>query len=478
MATGQLTSEKAIPSVEEFERDLRELPERWLPRAREVHGWAQRWLDAWNSRDLDALTELVTDDIVWDDPGMLSETVHGRTEFRAFGELFLRAFPDVRFDLTAASYFASEGSGLAVPWRITATFTGELALWGKRYGANPPAFAPTGRRFDIEGVDLYEFRDGLLSRWTTVYDAFDLNRQLGLSPAVDSRLTRLLLRGQRLVARLLRRRANGGPGGWGSAALALGLTLALGIPATASAALVLNAEGGLMPNKAGAPSKVWSKGSVVDDTGAKPPQAQKIVLRYPAGGDAKFDPTAASYCSLAKLEAVGRCPSSSVVGKGTGQADVRFGGFGILTANVIEYNLKPEAGEVGRYVNHAVQPDLGVTINMLGHVFKEPGGGWRDEETDIDQQIPQVLGVTASMVGWDITYGKIGKVRVEKKRAKGKRGRNARTVTVTRSVLWNPTDCDAAGTASSRVTFVDASVEVTFVDGQVIADTYPMSCRE
>lgn len=477
MATAQLTSDKAIPSVEELERDLRELPERWLPRAGEVVGWAQRWLEAWTSHDLDTLTELVTDDIVWDDPGMLGETVHGRSELRAFSEIFLRAFPDVRFNATAAPYLASDGSGLAVPWRMTATFTGELALWGKRHGANPPALAPTGRRADLKGVDLYEFRDGLLSRWTTVCDAFDLNRQLGLSPPVDGRLTRLFLRGQRLVARLLRRRADGGPGGGGSAALALCLTLALGIPATASANLVLNAEGSLMPNKAGAPSKVWSKGLVVDDAGAKPPQAQKIVLRYPPG-DAKFDPTAASYCSLAKLETQGRCPSSSVVGKGTGRADVRFGGFGILTANVIEYNLKPEAGEAGRYVNHVVQPDVGITVNTLGHLFRESGGGWRVEETDIDKQVPQVLGVTASMVGWDITYGKISKVRVEKKRAKGKKRGKARTVTVTRSILWNPTDCDVEGTASSRIVFAEASAEVTFVDGQVISDTYPLSCRE
>jgi steroid delta-isomerase-like uncharacterized protein len=200
------TAAYPLPSAEELERGLRELPERWLPRSEEVRAWAERWLEAWNTHDLDALTALVTDDIFWDDPAMFGETVHGRTEFRAFTEIFFRAFPDVRFDAAGPMYIATEGVGLAAPWRMTATFTGELAWWGKRYGENPPAYAPTGRRVDIEGVDLYELRDGLLSHWTILYDLFGLSQQIGLAPPTDSRLTRLLLRGQRLMAPILRRR--------------------------------------------------------------------------------------------------------------------------------------------------------------------------------------------------------------------------------------------------------------------------------
>ncbi len=71
---------------------------------------------------------------------MFGETVHGRAEFRAFTESFLRALPDVRFDGIGAPYLATDGNGLAVSWRMTGTFTGELDWWGKRFGANPPAF--------------------------------------------------------------------------------------------------------------------------------------------------------------------------------------------------------------------------------------------------------------------------------------------------------------------------------------------------
>lgn len=195
------------PSAEQMEQEVRGLPDRWLSHSEEVHSWGIRWLEAWNTHDLNALTALVTDDIVWDDPAMFGETVHGQDEFRAFTETFFRAFPDVRFEVVGHHYLATEGIAMAAPWRMTATFTGDLAFWGKRFGANPPAYAPTGRRVEIEGIDLYELRDGLLSRWTILYDLFGLSQQLGLAPPTDSPLTRLMVRGQRLVAPILRRRA-------------------------------------------------------------------------------------------------------------------------------------------------------------------------------------------------------------------------------------------------------------------------------
>jgi steroid delta-isomerase-like uncharacterized protein len=206
VATTGTISERAVPSAEELKSAVSELPDRWLPQAEQLQGWAARWLEAWNSHDLDALTGLVTEDIVWEDPAMFGETVHGRAEFREFARLFFEALPDVRFDPTEPPYLATDGIRMAAPWRMTGTMTGELAWWGKRYGARRPAFAPTGRAADLEGVDLYEFRDGLLARWTIVYDLLGLSQQLGLAPETDSPLTRFQLRGQRLAARWMRRK--------------------------------------------------------------------------------------------------------------------------------------------------------------------------------------------------------------------------------------------------------------------------------
>jgi steroid delta-isomerase-like uncharacterized protein len=138
-----------------------------------------RWVKAWNSHDLDDLETMVTEDIRWDDPAMRGETVHGRAEFRAFTETFFEAFPDVQVEGVGA-YLALEGTGLAVRSRMTGTFAGELRLWGKGPGPRPPAIPPTGRRFDVGAVDLYEFRDGLISDWTLVYDLVDFGQQIGL----------------------------------------------------------------------------------------------------------------------------------------------------------------------------------------------------------------------------------------------------------------------------------------------------------
>jgi steroid delta-isomerase-like uncharacterized protein len=209
MPTTANPSDQAIPTADELSQAIRELPDLWLPLAAEVTEWAKPWLEAWNAHDLDALTALVTDDISWDDPATLGETVHGRDEFRAFTRTFFDAIPDVHFEGTGSPYLAPDGPRLAVPWRMTGTFTGELAWWGKRYGPDPPAFAPTGRRLDLEGVDLYELRDGLLARWTIHYDLFALSQQLGLVPPTDSRFTRPMLGLQRVVAARMRRRAQG-----------------------------------------------------------------------------------------------------------------------------------------------------------------------------------------------------------------------------------------------------------------------------
>jgi steroid delta-isomerase-like uncharacterized protein len=140
------------------------------------------WVTAWNAHDLDALETLVTEDVTWEDPAMRGHTVQGRAEFRAFAGTFFRAFPDVRVEGVGAPYLALDGSGIALRSRMSGTFTGELTLWQKGGDSEAAVIPPTGRRFDIRGVDLYEFREGLVSSWTIVYDLVDFSQQIGLLP--------------------------------------------------------------------------------------------------------------------------------------------------------------------------------------------------------------------------------------------------------------------------------------------------------
>jgi hypothetical protein len=209
-ASAAPASDQAVQALERLEEGLQGLSERWLPRADELRAFARRWDRAWNSHDLDDLETMVTEDITWEDPAMFGETVHGRGEFRAFTETLFRAVPDVRFDGIGVPYLPLEGSGLALRWRMTGTFTGDLVFWGKRFGPRPPAFAPTGRRVDIEGVDLYELRDGLISHWTIVYDLYGLLQQLGLLPRAQGRMLPFLVRAQRLLAARQGRRPDRG----------------------------------------------------------------------------------------------------------------------------------------------------------------------------------------------------------------------------------------------------------------------------
>jgi hypothetical protein len=171
-----------------------------------VRDFLARWDYALNSRDLDELSVLVCEDATWVDPAMFGDTVRGRAEVRAFHETLLHGFPDIRFQRISSPYAALEGGGVAQRWRMTGTFTGELTLWGKGFGARAPAYAPNHRSLDIEIVSLYEFRTGLVCHWAIHYDLLDFSQQIGILPPAGSRMLPLAVRAQRLVARAQRRR--------------------------------------------------------------------------------------------------------------------------------------------------------------------------------------------------------------------------------------------------------------------------------
>jgi hypothetical protein len=206
--TAPPTPNQTTDLMEQLRGGLQGFSERWLPRADELEDFLDRWLTAWNTHNLNELEALVTEDIVCEDPAMFGETAHGRGEFGAFIELFFRALPDVHVESTGALYLTFKDTGMALPWRMTGTFTGELAFWGKRYGSKPPTLAPTGRAVDINGIDLYEFRGGLISHHTLIYDPVDFSQQVGLLPARGRKVPAVVLRAQRLIAGVQRRRAH------------------------------------------------------------------------------------------------------------------------------------------------------------------------------------------------------------------------------------------------------------------------------
>ncbi len=124
---------------------------------------------AWNARDLDNFTALLTPDVYWHDLGMPSPPAVGREAVRRFSESVLRAFPDFRYEIRPPICIAEDGSRCVVPWTITARQTGFF---------DPPGFAPTGGSVRFDGLDYLEFRDGLISRIETRFDPADPIEQL------------------------------------------------------------------------------------------------------------------------------------------------------------------------------------------------------------------------------------------------------------------------------------------------------------
>ena len=161
-----------------------------------IEGCAARMLAVWNSHDATDLPDLVTADVVWIDPA-LAGPAHGVAGVGRFMEDSWRAVPDLRFEVTGSRCFADDAPVLMVPWRMTGTHLGPV---------DPPGCAPTGRRIDVEGVDVDTFRGERAAHHRACCDNLAVARQRGILPAPGSRGEHLLAAAQRARARLRRPR--------------------------------------------------------------------------------------------------------------------------------------------------------------------------------------------------------------------------------------------------------------------------------
>jgi steroid delta-isomerase-like uncharacterized protein len=153
--------------------------------------FAGRWLAAWNSHEVDRLLELMSEDIEYRDDAW-PKTMHGHAEVREFLESVWRGIPDMTFEPVSGPYVIPGQARAAFHWRGRGTHTGVL---------DPPGFAPTGRRWEVDGADFHEYRDGRVSRLRIAFDMMTVSRQLGLMPAPGSRAERALALTQRSAAK-------------------------------------------------------------------------------------------------------------------------------------------------------------------------------------------------------------------------------------------------------------------------------------
>lgn len=135
--------------------------------------------DELNRRDADALMPYWADDVVEEFP---TGTVRGKEALRKyFAELFA-AIPDFHIE---ARQIAGDAETAFVRWHVTGTFSG--AQW--------MGLEPTGSRVELDGIDCFTFRDGLVAHNFVAYDQVAFGRQIGMLPAKDSPMDRVMITG-------------------------------------------------------------------------------------------------------------------------------------------------------------------------------------------------------------------------------------------------------------------------------------------
>ena len=132
----------------------------------------------------------MTDDIEYRDDSW-PKTMRGHADVREFLDAIWRATPDMTFELLAGPYVIPGEPRAAFHWRGWGTHTGRL---------DPPGFAPTHRRWELDGVDFDEYRDERVCKLRIAFDMMSASRQLGLMPDAGSRAERGLATAQRAVS--------------------------------------------------------------------------------------------------------------------------------------------------------------------------------------------------------------------------------------------------------------------------------------
>jgi steroid delta-isomerase-like uncharacterized protein len=134
-----------------------------------------RYTAAWSDPDVDAMAELLTEDIVWFDPA-LPEPARGIPAVQEFMRMSFTGFPDLYFAEPDPPHLTVTGDQIAWAW----------TMQGTAVGAAEPGSPPSGPTFKIEGVDLWTMRDGRIAHYRAFYDMADLMRQLSATPAADA----------------------------------------------------------------------------------------------------------------------------------------------------------------------------------------------------------------------------------------------------------------------------------------------------
>jgi predicted ester cyclase len=129
-----------------------------------------RYVELYNAGDLDACMDLYAEDAVQTMP---DGTFAGRGPIRDRLARDLAAFPGTTYTVCS---FVEQGDSFADEFTVVGIHTGPLML------PDGTPLPPTGRRAEINGMELVRLRDGQIVVDNLYYDSMAVLAQLGLAP--------------------------------------------------------------------------------------------------------------------------------------------------------------------------------------------------------------------------------------------------------------------------------------------------------
>jgi steroid delta-isomerase-like uncharacterized protein len=123
--------------------------------------------EIWNNRNFGLANDIVSQDCAHHvhDP-LTPQPGTGSAGLKELVDTYMNAFPDAQCKVEEV---IADGDRVAVRWTATGTNTGSLGQ-----------MAPTGKKVNIGGVDIYRFADGKIQEIRILWDAMTFANQLGI----------------------------------------------------------------------------------------------------------------------------------------------------------------------------------------------------------------------------------------------------------------------------------------------------------
>jgi steroid delta-isomerase-like uncharacterized protein len=135
----------------------------------EIQELANRYGEAWNSQDLDAIMELHAEDCVFSAFAVGAPLAKGKEAVREAFAGYIAMMPDINFAERSLQLGDDH-------WVLESTMSGTVE---QSIDVDGESFGTNGARVEVPCVDVIKVRDGLITSKHTYIDSLAMQRQLG-----------------------------------------------------------------------------------------------------------------------------------------------------------------------------------------------------------------------------------------------------------------------------------------------------------